>query len=134
MLDKNFDVQSIGINANYKDVFKFVSKPENLPLWTNAFAKADESTATLVTPQGQLPIGLKIITSAESGIVDWIMTMPDGSIGKAYSRILENGATTIYSFTLLAPPVPLEQIEGALAAQKKLLAEELIDLKKIMEK
>jgi len=68
MLDKNFDVQSIGINANYKDVFKFVSKPENLPLWTNAFAKADESTATLVTPQGQLPIGLKIITSAESGI------------------------------------------------------------------
>lgn len=134
MLDKNFDVQSIGIDANYKDVFEFVSKPKNLPLWTNAFAKADDKTAILVTPQGQLPIGLKTIISTELGTVDWIMKMPDGSVGKAYSRVSENGASTIYSFTLLAPPVPLEQIEGALAAQKELLAKELIDLKKTMEK
>jgi hypothetical protein len=134
MLDKNFDVQSIGINANYKQVFEFVAKPENLPLWTNAFAEADDKSAVLVTPQGELPIEMKTIVSKELGTVDWTMTMPDGSIGKAYSRISENGAFTIYSFTLLAPPVPLEQIEGALAAQKKLLAQELIDLKKIMEK
>ena len=134
MLDKNFDVQSIGINANYKDVFEFVAKPENLPLWTNAFSKADEKSAVLVTPQGELPIEMETVVSAKHGTVDWIMTMPDGSIGKAYSRISENGKATIYSFTLLAPPVPLEQLEGALTAQKLLLAKELIDLKKMLEK
>ena len=134
MLDKNFDVQSIGINANHKDVFEFVAKPENLPFWTNAFSKADEKSAVLVTPQGELPIEMETVVSAKLGTVDWIMTMPDGSIGKAYSRISENGKATIYSFTLLAPPVPLEQIEGALTAQKLLLAKELIDLKKMLEK
>jgi len=134
MLDKNFDVQSIGINANHKDVFEFVAKPENLPLWTNAFSKANEKTAVLVTPQGELPIKMQTVVSAKLGTVDWIMTMPDGSIGKAYSRISENGMSTIYSFTLLAPPVPLEQIEGALAAQKVLLVQELVDLKELIEK
>lgn len=134
MLDKNFDVQSIEINAHHKEVFEFIAKPENLPLWTNAFAQADNVSAILVTQQGKLPIKMKTTVSEIYGTVDWLMTMPDGSIGKAYSRISENGATTIYSFTLLAPPVPLEQIEGALAAQKVLLAQELIDLKKIMEK
>jgi hypothetical protein len=133
MLD-NFDVQSIGINANHKDVFAFVSKPENLPLWTNAFTKADAQSAVLVTPQGELPIEMETVVSLEFGTVDWIMTMPDGSIGKAFSRISENGKAIIFSFTLLAPPVPLEQIEGALAAQKVLLAKELIGLKKILEK
>jgi len=131
---QNFDVQSIGIHANYKDVFAFVAKPENLPLWTNAFSKADNNSAVMVTPQGELPIKMKTVISAEFGTVDWIMTMPDGSIGKAYSRISENGKVTIYSFVLLAPPVSLEQIEGALSAQKLILAKELLKLKELLEK
>ena len=63
MLDKNFDVQSIGIGANHKDVFEFVSKPQNLPLWTNAFSKADDKSAILTTPQGEIPIELKTVVS-----------------------------------------------------------------------
>ena len=86
VLKKNFDVQSIEIDANYNEVFDFVAKPENLPLWT-----------------------------------------------KAFSRITENGVNSIYSFVLLAPPVPLEQLEGTLSIQKKLLAEELIKLKESLE-
>ena len=133
MLEKNFDVQSIGINANHKEVFEFVAKPENLPLWTKAFTKADNKSATMVTPNGELNIKMETIASKNLGTVDWIMTMPDGSIGKAFSRISENGNTTIYSFILLAPPVPLEQLEGALSAQKLLLADEMIDLKNLLE-
>ena len=132
-MNKNFDVQSIDINVAANNVFEFIAKPENLPLWTNAFAKANQSTAVLVTPNGNLDIKLETITSQESSTIDWIMTMPDGSIGKAFSRVSENGKNSIYSFVLLAPPVPLEQLEGALSAQKILLAEELKDLKKILE-
>jgi len=134
-LDKNFDVQSVGIKANYTKVFDFVSKPQNLPLWTKAFSNADDKTAIMVTPNGELNIKLETITSKDFGAVDWLMTLPDGSVGKAFSRITENdnGKSAVYSFVLLAPPVPLEQLEGALSAQKKLLAEELLTLKKVIE-
>ena len=132
-MEKNFDVQSIGINVNHKKAFDFIAKPENLPLWTKAFTKADNKSATMVTPNGNLSIEMETIVSKDLGTVDWIMTMPDGSIGKAFSRISENGNTSVYSFVLLAPPVPLEQLEGALSAQKLLLADELIDLKNLLE-
>ncbi|PHR10434.1 MAG: hypothetical protein COA41_20860 [Sphingopyxis sp.] len=133
MLKKNFDVQSIGINVNHRKIFEFVAKPENLPFWTKAFTKADNKSATMVTPNGELSIKMETIVSKDLGTVDWIMTMPDGSIGKAFSRITENGNAAVYSFILLAPPVPLEQLEGALSAQKLLLADELVDLKKLLE-
>ena len=39
----------------------------------------------------------------------------------------------IFSFVLTPPPVPLEQLEGALEAQSRTLAEELKKLKEILE-
>ena len=132
-MKNNFDVQSIGINRTPNKVFEFIATPENLSLWTNAFSKANQTSAIMVTPNGELTIELETRTSKENGTIDWIMTMPDGSIGKAFSRVLENGENAIYSFVLLAPPVPLEQLEGALTAQKTVLAEELKKLKKILE-
>ena len=130
---KDFDVQSIGIAKKHQEVLEFVARPENLPLWTKAFSRADHESAIMVTPSGKLNIGLKTVVSQAHGTVDWEMTMPDGTLGKAYSRIVANANTSIYSFVLLAPPVPLEKLEGALSAQKLLLAEELQRLKHILE-
>ena len=83
-----------------------------------------------------MKIGLINIINKEAGTIDSIMTMPDGSIGKAFSRVTENndGKSAIYSFVLMAPPVPLAEIEGTLEMQKKQLAQELIHLKSILEK
>jgi len=133
MIEQNFDVQSIGIDVDYRKAFDFIAKPENLPLWTKAFSIADSQSATMVTPNGEMDIELKTVASEDAGTVDWIMKMPDGSVGKAFSRITQNTGSTVYSFVLLAPPVPLEQLEGALSAQKLLLAEEMIELKKLLE-
>lgn len=132
-MNTNFDVQSIGINRNHNYVFEFIANPKNLSLWTNAFAKANQTSAIMVTPNGELSIGLETLTSKENGTIDWMMTMPDGNIGKAFSRVSENGENAIYSFVLLAPPVPLEQLEGALSAQKTILAKELKKLKNLLE-
>jgi hypothetical protein len=132
-MKNNFDVQSIGINVTPTNVFAFIAKPENLPLWTNAFSKATQTSAIMVTPNGELAIKLETLISKENGTIDWIMTMPDGSIGKAFSRVSENGENSIYSFVLLAPPVPLEELEGALSDQKVVLAEELKKLKNLVE-
>ncbi|WP_288960951.1 SRPBCC family protein [uncultured Sulfitobacter sp.] len=131
---KTHDVQSISIAKPRAEVFAYIANPANLPDWTNAFKSADAERAELVTPNGAVPIRLETRASAEHGTVDWIMTFPDGSVGAAYSRVTEDaGDRSIYSFVLMAPPVPLEALEGALEEQKKTLATELVSLRKRLE-
>jgi len=130
---KTFDVQSIEIARNYEQVFEFIQNPENLTKWAMAFKEIDGRNARLVTPKGELEINLDVKSNKEFGTVDWYMTMPDGSIGTAFSRVVKNAEKSIYSFVLMAPPVALEEIEGALNAQIEQLKEELITLKRILE-
>lgn len=135
MSDKNFDVQSIGINANPAKVFDFIAEPTNVPKWAIGFSEVDDTSALMETPAGKMKVGLQMVADKERGTVDTVMTMPDGSIGKAFSRITENngGESAIFTFVLMAPPVPLAEVEGTLEQQKKQLAEELQLLKRILE-
>jgi hypothetical protein len=67
--------------------------------------------------------------------VDWQMHFPDGGVGVAHSRVTETTrGTSIYSFVLHAQPVALEQIEGALEAQRATLRSELAELKMLLER
>ena len=129
---KMYDVQAIELPTSLNKAFEYISMPGNLPGWTSAFKEADEKSALLVTPNGELKISLKTITN-QSGTIDWYMTMPDGSVAKAFSRLtdLPNG-NVLYSFVLLAPPVPIEQVEGTLEQQKQILSTELERLAKIL--
>lgn len=131
---KTFDVQSIEIDRPVKAVFDYVANPANLPNWTNAFKSADHEKAELVTPAGAVPIALKTVAQPDAGTVDWFMTFPDGGAGMAYSRATANGeGKAIYSFVLMAPPVALEALEGALNEQMAILAKELAELKAVLE-
>jgi hypothetical protein len=131
---KTFDVQSVGINRPAGAVFSYVANPANLPSWTNAFSRADAESADLTTPVGAVRIKLDTIAQPESGTVDWKMTFPDGKIGWAHSRVTPHGSDkAIYSFVLMAPPLPLELLEGALTEQMQTLANELISLKGQLE-
>ena len=86
------------------------------------------------TPNGEVEINLDVRASSKSGTIDWYMTFPDGSTAVAYSRVIElNHDSCVYSFILTPPPVPLEQLEGALEMQSKTLTEELAKLKGILE-
>ena len=129
---KNFDVQTTLINADFEKVFDYIADPTNLPKWTKAFASADSKKAVLSTPNGQLEVGLEVKTSKELGVIDWHMTMPDGSIASAYSRVTPNGKASVYTFVLMAPPGPIEQVEGTLKQQMGILQEELQNLQKIL--
>jgi hypothetical protein len=76
-----------------------------------------------------------VTADAETGTVDLWLEFPDGSVGLAQSRITETvRGTCIYSFVLHAPPVALEQVEGALEAQRATLQSELATLKSLMER
>lgn len=130
---KRYDVQAIEIKVTADQVFAFVAQPQNLPRWTNAFAEANEATALMVTPAGRVPVGLQTLANAQTRTVDWKMTFPDGAVGWAYSRVTPSGSSSVFSFVLMAPPVPLERLEGALAEQIKTLGHELARLKELLE-
>lgn len=131
---KRFEIQSIEIEAPYETAFSYIANPENLPLWTNAFQSVSGNQAVLRTPGGIEQVILRVDTSRLQGTIDWNMKFQDGSIAKAFSRLMEiNDSYNIYSFVLLAPPVPLEALEGALQEQSAILKEELKRLKQILD-
>jgi hypothetical protein len=135
MLMRMFDVQGIEIVATRAKVFEFLREPSNLPQWAHAFVSAEEGRARLETPAGGVDVGLGVSADAETGTVDWRLAFPDGSVGVAQSRVTETTrGTCIYSFVLHAPPVALEQVEGALEGQRALLQTELAALKSLMER
>jgi hypothetical protein len=132
---KTFDVQSVAIEAPVKRVFSIVADPANLPRWTDAFKRADARSARMETPDGVVDIALKTDARVDAGTVDWTMQFPDGAIANAYSRVTPDGDDgSIYSFVLMAPPVPLEALEGTLDAQRRTLADELARLKELVER
>jgi len=91
--------------------------------------------AVMRTPTGEIEIDLEVQSSEEQGTIDWLMTFPDGSIATAFSRVVKlDSKSCIFAFVLTPPPVPLEQLEGALEAQSRTLAGELQDLKRILER
>ena len=129
-----FDVQGIEITAPRRKVFEFLRDPANLPRWAHAFASAGDGRARLETPAGAVDVGLGVTADAETGIVDWHLAFPDGSVGLAQSRVTDTTrGTCIYSFVLHPPPVALEHVEGALEAQTGRLESELATLKSLME-
>ena len=132
---KTFEVQGIEINAPFDKAFKYISDSHNLPQWTNAFKSVNGKSVVMRSPNGDVEIKLKVNSSKEFGTVDWFMTFPDKSVASAYSRLIKmNDKTCAYSFVLMAPPVVLEDIEGALKQQSKILSHEMKKLKGILEK
>lgn len=129
-----FDVQGVEIQAPPRKVFDFLREPANLPRWAHAFQRVDGEHARLETPAGSVDIRLTTSAEPNAGTIDWRLEFPDGSVGLAHSRVTETTrGTSIYSFVLHAPPVPLEEVEGALDAQRTMLAKELSTLKSILE-
>jgi hypothetical protein len=131
---QDFDVQTVELAVPFDVAFRYIADPRTLPEWTHAFRSVADGRAMLVTPKGTVDIGLEVRASHEAGTVDWIMTFPDGSVGRAFSRLVDRGGRCLFSFVLLAPPVPLEQVEGALAEQSRILAEELATLQRKLGK
>ena len=130
---RTFDVQSIEIKAPFDSTFAYIANALNLPRWAAAFERVDGGLAVMQTENGSVEIGLKVKSSSEHGTVDWLMTFPDGSVASAYSRLVAKGESCIYCFVLMAPPVPLEQLEGAIEQQSQTLRKELVTLRKLLE-
>ena len=82
-----FDIQGIEIAAPRRKVFEFLRDPGNLPRWAQAFASVGNGRARLETSTGAVDVGLGVTADADTGVVDWRLTFPDGSVGIAQSRV-----------------------------------------------
>ena len=128
------DLQGIEIKAPLDKCFAYLADANKLPEWTNAFASVSPGKAKMRTPQGESKVELELIVAEQQGTVDYKIVFPDGGIGMAYTRLVEiKHGVCAYSFVLPAPPVALEQLEGALQEQSKTLREELQTLKRVLE-
>ena len=85
---RDFDVQAVELEASFDVAFRYIADPRTLPEWTHAFRSVEVGRATLATARGALDIRLEVSASRESGTVDWTMTFPDGSVGRAFSRLV----------------------------------------------
>ncbi len=131
---KHHRVRSIGLEVPVDKAFSLIAKEKRLPEWTNAFAAVENGKALLRTPRGEVEIGLRVEASRERGTIDWEMRFPDGAVERAFSRLVpvgDNGC--VFSFVLLEPGSALENLEGVLDSQSKILAEELQRLKRLLE-
>jgi len=130
---KTFDVQAVGINSALEKAFHYIADVQNLPKWTSAFKRVSNGRALLETSDGSVEIELEVNASREQGTIDWMMRFPDRSLGAAYSRLVEvEKNRCVYSFILMAPPVPLEQLEGTLRQQSQILKQELARLASVL--
>jgi hypothetical protein len=125
---RTFDVQGIELDVPFADAFRYLANPMTLPEWTHAFKTADDHHATMSTPQGTVHVDLRVDASQAHGTIDWTMTFPNGAVAQAHSRVTPHRGKSIYTFVLEAPPAPLEELEGALAEQSRVLADELATL------
>ena len=129
----SFRVESIRIKGAPEKTFRYVADPKNLPDWTHAFKTVQNGKAVMATPDGTVEVALEVKASAHEGTIDWHMTFPDGNVASAYSRLLpDSDGQSIYTFVLMAPPVPLEELEGTLNQQAGILREELAKLNAIL--
>jgi len=133
MTARAFAVESVELNAPLKAAFDYIANTSKLPEWTHAFKGVREGHAVMETPNGTVEVGLEVRASEPHGTIDWYITFPDGNVAVAYSRLVpRNTERVVYSFILLAPPVPLEQLEGALSQQTAILRDELRKLSTIL--
>lgn len=128
-----FDVQGVELDVPYSTAFDFLADPAQWPRWTNAFASVSGDKALMRTAEGETEVTFECVASRASGVIDTTIRFPDGSSVTAWSRLIGDDETSCYSFVLSAPPKALEELEGGLDEQSKILAQELRTAKEILE-
>ena len=86
-------------------VYEFASNPENLPKWVRSFClsvKMSGDDWLMETPTGW--IGIRFVPANDFGILDHVVTLPDGQSILNPMRVVANGAGSEVMFTLFQLP------------------------------
>lgn len=122
---------SISINKPTEEVYQFVSAPENFPVWVEfieSITKEKGNTWFAKTDLGNIKI--EFVPKNNFGIVDHLVTLPDGSSVNNPMRVIANGKGSELVFTLFWIP---DRTEKEFNQDVKLVENDLQKVKKILE-
>ena len=125
------DTQTISVDRDWRVVYEFLARPENLPTWAIHFCRDIRPAGhrwLVETPAG--PVHMKVMASPLCGVVDFHLSPAPGVELVAASRVIPNGDHAELLFTQFRPPeMTVSQFDGQVSA----LQEELCVLKSILE-
>jgi hypothetical protein len=96
---------SVQINRRPAAVYEFASNPRNLPQWVRSFClsvKRSGGEWQMETPTGW--VGIRFVSANEFGVLDHIVTLPDGQSILNPMRVVANGEGSEVMFTLFQLP------------------------------
>lgn len=82
-------------------VYEFASNPENLPQWVQSFCLSVRKTGDewqMETPTGW--VGIRFVPVNDFGVLDHVVTLPDGQSILNPMRVVANGGGSEVMFTL----------------------------------
>ena len=123
---------SISINCTKEKVYEFASNPENFPDWLDFLKTISKKSDTIWNAETDLGnIEIEFVAKNEFGIIDHIVTLPEGAKIKNVLRVIENGDGSEVVFTLFRLA---EKTEKEFNDDANLVAKDLKTLKNILEK
>jgi hypothetical protein len=122
---------SVSIECPPRDVYGFVSNPENLPKWATAFCRSvrkSEGEWIVGTPGG--PMRIKFVGQNEFGVLDHYVSPTPGLQILNPMRVVPNGSGSEVVFTLFQLP---NMSEETFAEDARLVERDLRTLKNVLE-
>lgn len=123
---------SVQIDRAPKEVYDFVSDPQNLPEWARAFCKSirkSNSDWIMETPQG--PMKIRFVPRNTLGVLDHYVMMASGTEVYVPMRVVPNGSGSEILFTIFRLPGMTDKEFSEDAA---LVEKDLEGLKNVLEK
>ncbi|MBB3393076.1 hypothetical protein FHT82_005865 [Rhizobium sp. BK275] len=122
----------ITIKRDWRDVYDFAGRPENMPLWASGLASGLEPDGEDWIAHGPLGIvRVSFVPANEFGVIDHTVTIESGLRVYNALRIVPNGDGCEVMFTLLRLP---GMTDDQFAADAAHVQKDLAALKSLMEK
>ncbi len=93
------------INKPPATIYEFASNPENLPKWVRSFCLSVRKTGDewqMETPTGW--VGIRFVAVNDYGVLDHVVTLPDGQSILNPMRVVANGEGSEVMFTVFQIP------------------------------
>lgn len=120
------------IGRNWRDVYDFAARPDNMPLWASGLASGLEPDGNDWIAHGALGnVRVSFVPANEFGVIDHTVTIESGLRVYNALRIVPNGDGCEAMFTLLRLPGMTDEQFADDAAH---IARDLATLKSMMEK
>lgn len=124
-------VVHVSINRNWRDVYQYAAKPENMPLWASGLGGGLEADGEDWVAHGPLgSVRVKFAPRNDLGVMDHVVTMESGLEVNNALRVVPNGDGSEVMFTVLKLPNTSEE---QFIADADWVLKDLNTLKKLLE-